>query len=307
MSANITGAVAETSGFIPEVWAQGALDVLKANIVLTKRVARDYKFDDAQTQGKTINVGYPGTMTMRKKLPGQAAQLQTPQGGGTVPVVLDNHGYIDFLVEDVAEAQSNGQLLNRYLKSAAIGMAEGLETDLFTVLPSFTRQIGVAGTDMTKALTIKAREELNKAKNPATDRTFVVSDKDEAALLSDPTLAAYFANARPEAVAEGSIGRVSGFDVFPSQLVPVVPGTPATTRNFAFHEDAIMLATRPFKGIPEGAGARSQTHTQVDEETGILIRVIYEYSMSERGGRVGFDILYGFVKLRDEAGAIVRS
>lgn len=307
MSTNVTSTTATTAGFIPTVWAQHALDVLRANIVLAKRVARDYKFNDEQSQGKTINIPYPGRFTAQKKAANTPATTQVPQGGQFFPVTLSEHAYVDFIVEDVAEAQSNAPLLNRYISPAMIAIAEALESDLFTLLPSFTNSIGVAGTDLSKATIINAREGLNARKNPRTNRTMVISDKDEAAILNDPTLAYFFANAQPEAVKEGSLGHLYGFDLFSSQMVPTVAGTPVTTRNFAFHEDAVVLATRPFKGIPEGAGAGAQAYTQVDEESGLLIRVIYQYSMAERGARVGFDMLYGFAKLRDEAGELVLS
>ena len=276
MSTNITGAVATTGGFIPTIWAQTALDVLRANIVLAKRVARDYKFNDEQSQGKTINIPYPGKFTALKKQANTPASTQTPVGGNFVPVTLSEHAYVDFIVEDVAEAQANAPLMARYVKPAVIAIAEALEADLFTLYPSFTHTIGVSGTDLTKDSIIAARQQLNTLKNPTTDRTMVISDKDEAELLSDPTLTQYFANARSEGVAEGSIGRLYGFDIFPSQLVPAVAGTPLSTKNLAFHEDAIVLATRPFRGIPEGAGAGAHAYTQVDEESGLLIRVIYQ-------------------------------
>lgn len=307
MSTNITGATAGAAGFVPTIWAQTAIDVLRAHIVLAKRVARDYKFEDQQTQGKTINIPYPGKFTAQKKAANTPATTQVPVGGTFIPVTLTEHSYVDFIIEDVAEVQSNAPLMMRYVKPAIIAIAEALEDDLFTLVSSFTHSIGSSGTDIGKATVIAARQALNARKNPKTDRTLVISDKDEAALLGDSTLTQYFANARAEGVAEGSIGRLYGFDVFPSQQVPVVAGTPDSTKNFAFHEDAIVLATRPFKGIPEGAAAGAQSHTQVDEESGLLIRVIYQYNMAERGARVGFDMLYGFTKLRDEAGEVVLS
>jgi hypothetical protein len=307
MSTNITGGVATTAGFVPTIWAQRALDVLRANLVLCKRVARDYKFNDEQSQGKVINIPYPGKFTMQKKSANTPATTQVPVGGTTFPVTLSEHGYVDFIVEDVAEAQANAPLMDRYINPAMIAIAEGLESDLFTLLPSFSHSIGTPGTDIDKATIIEAREQLNAQKNPSTSRTMIVSDKDEAALLNDSTLATFFAFAQPGAVKEGAIGHLYGFDLFPSQLVPTVAGTPVTTRNVAFHEDAIVLATRPFRGIPEGAGAGAQAYTQVDEQSGLLIRVIFQYSMGDRGARVGFDILYGFAKLRDEAAVLVLS
>lgn len=39
--ANITRVMADTAGFIPQVWAQRALGVLRANMVLTQLVTRE--------------------------------------------------------------------------------------------------------------------------------------------------------------------------------------------------------------------------------------------------------------------------
>ena len=123
MSTNITSGVATTTGFVPTIWAQTALDVLRTNIVLAKRVARDYKFDDQQTQGKTINIPYPGKFTARKKAANTPATTQVPVGGTFIPVTLTEHSYVDFIIEDVAEAQSNAPLMMRLVKPAIIALA----------------------------------------------------------------------------------------------------------------------------------------------------------------------------------------
>src|SRR5665647_89558 len=102
-----TGAIltstADTAGFIPQIWAQRALDILRANITLTKLVARDTDFE-AGWRGKTLNIPYPGTFTANKKTADSPTTLQLPVGGATVAVTLDQHAYVDWLVEDIARA-----------------------------------------------------------------------------------------------------------------------------------------------------------------------------------------------------------
>src|SRR5579884_445843 len=292
--ANIIRSTADTAGFIPQVWAQRALDILRENIVLVRRVARDSDYEPGW-QGKQLNIPYPGTFTAQSKTEGTAATVQTPTGGATVSVTLSNHKYVDFIVEDYANAQANSQLLDRYVRPSAIALGSSLTGT----------SVGTSGTDITAATVRSARKVLNDAKVPLQDRTLIVSDKDEIALLGDASLQNYWAMARPEGVAEGSLGRLYGFDVFVSQLVPVVNGTPNSTKNLAFHRDAMLLATRPFRDLPAGSGV--QAASIVDPETGLALRVLYQYDMANRGVHVGYDILYGVVALRPGSGSVVLS
>ena len=279
--------------------------MLRSVIVLAKIVARDYRFEPGWV-GKTLNIPYPGAMTAQDKAANTPATTQVPVGGATIPLTLNKHKYVDFIIEDVAEAQSNGMLMMRYVKPAAIALAEAVENDLFSLYSGLSTSIGVSGTDLTPAMVRTAAKTLDDRKVPQSDRFLVLSNKDKYALLGNSELTQYFANARPEAVREGSLGDLYGFDVRGSQLVSVVAGTPNSTKNLAIHSEAFIMATRPFRDIPmDGTGVRAQT--VVDEESGLLIRVMYQYNMAERGARVGFDILYGFTELSDTRGIVVLS
>jgi len=133
----------------------------------------------------------------------------------------------------------------------------------------------------------------------------VVSSKDHIALLGDSNLATFFANANPDAIRRGELGPLYGLNTYMSQLVPVVSGTPDSTKNLAYHREAFIFVSRPFKPIPAGAGVLT---TQInDTDTGISIRVLYQYDMDNRGMRVAFDVLYGVAELRDAAGVVVLS
>lgn len=77
-------------------------------------------------------------------------------------------------------------------------------------------------------------------------------------------------------------------------------GTPVATTNFALHPEALIFVPRPFEDIPDGSGVQS---AQVDDpDTGISLRVLYQYDMTYRQLVVGFDVLYGFALLRPSAG-----
>jgi hypothetical protein len=301
--ANITRTIADTAGFIPEAWAQRALDILRSEMVLARFVAKDSDFEPGW-QGKTLNIPYPGTFSAQSKSPNSPATVQTPSGAATVPITLSEHEYVDFIIEDFGAAQASSNLMDRWVRPAVIALANKVEDDLFTLYSSLTHSLGTAGTDVNADTIRTARKQLNiqKAKGR---RLLIVSPKDEIAILGDPELKSYFANSKPDAVAQGSIGRAYGFDVFMSQQVPVVSGSPDSTKNLAITPEAFILATRPFRDVAQGSGV--QATTIQDAETGLAIRVLNQYDMANRGMRIGFDILYGFSLLRDEMGVVVLS
>lgn len=293
---------ADTAGFIPQIWAQEALPVLRANLKLAKLVARDTDFEPGW-HGKTLNIPYPGTFTAQDKTEGNPATVQQTLNAGMVSLTLNKYKTVDFLVEDWAQAQANSNLIQRYVTPAAIALAEQLETDLFANYVSLTGSAGTSGTDMTDAVIRTARKLLNDAKNPMEDRSMMISTKDEIALLGDTNLQTYFAFSQNQALKEGSIGRLYGFDLFTSQLVPVVTGTPNSTKCLAIHKNAILLATRPLPTPPADSGVHSATI--MDPMSGLTIRTLFQYSADYRGVRVMFDLLYGSMCLRPTAGVVV--
>lgn len=301
---NITRTVAATAGFIPQVWAQRALDVLRANMVLARLVTRHNDFEPGW-QGQTLTIPFPGSFTAANKAEGATVAVQAPAGGASVSVTLNRHMAVDFLVEDFARAQASAELLDRYVRPAAIAIGNAVEDDLFALHAGLAVGGGTAATGLTAATVRTAMEVLNTAEVPVAPRHLIISSKDHAALLGDTSLTSYFAYARNQALAEGNLGRLFGFDVWMSQRVPVLTGPPVETRNLAFHPEALILATRPFRDPPAATGV--QAALVQDPATGLSLRVLYSYDMATRGVRVGLDILYGVALLRAAMGRVIRS
>jgi len=300
--ANITTTTA--SAFIPEIWAQRALEVLRANIVLARLVTKDTDVATFQF-GDVLHIPYPGTFTANDKAANTAVTLQTPSGGADISVTLNKHKEVSFLLEDVVRAQANQDLMDRYISAAVPPIAQAIETDLFALYAGLSTTVGTSGTNISAATVLAARKALNDNRVPLAPRHLVVSPKDEIALLSDSNLATYFANARSEAIEQGAIGPLYGFTVWMSQLVPVVSGTPNSTKNLAFAPDFAILAMRALPEPPAGSGARSAAVR--DPDSGLVIRVTSAYNPTFLGVQVTIDVLYGVAELRDEAGVVVLS
>ena len=299
--ANVTTTVA--AQFIPEIWAQTALDVLRSNIVLARLVTKDTDVA-AFNVSDILHIPYPGTFTAQDKAANTAVTLQTPSGGTDVQVQLSNHKEVSFLVEDVVRAQTNQDILQRYVRSAAIAIAEKIESDLFALYASLTNTVGTDGTDITAATIRSARKTLNDNKVPQNNRHLVISSKDEIALLADSSLANYFAYNRV-GIPDGAIGRLYGFTIWMSQLVPVVAGTPNSTKNLAFHPEAFILAMRGLPEPPADMGAKAATIR--DPESGLVIRAVMAYNPTYLGVQVTLDVLYGVTVLRNTHGVVVLS
>ena len=294
---------ASASPFIPQIWANTALEVLRSKIVLAKLVTRDSDIAAFQV-GDTLNIPYPGAFTANDKAANTPVTLQVPTAT-TTTVTLNKHKEASFLIEDAVRATANQDVMDRYMKAAVIPLAEQIESDLMAAGATFTSTVGTYGTDITAATVRSARKVLNDNKAPIDGRVLVVSDKDEIALLGDSTLQNYFAFAQSQGVAEGSIGRLYGFDVYSSQLVIATGTSPVNTKNLAFHPEALILAMR---GLPEAVpGSGAQTAVVNDPVSGLTLRVTIAYNAANLGHQVTVDVLYGVAKLRDEKGVLVKA
>lgn len=298
--ANITATSA--ANFIPEIWAQTALQALRSNIVLARLVTRDSDVASF-TVGDILHVPVPGTFTANDKAAGGNVTTQVPTDS-SVDLTLNKHKEVTFLIEDVARAQANQDLMLRYLRNATIPLAEALETDIWGLYSGLSSSIGTSGTDLSASTIRTARKTLNDNKAPQAERFMVVSDKDEVAILGDSALQNYFAYSQTQAVREGSIGRVYGFDIYQSQLAPVVAGTPNSTKNIAATPEFALLGMR---GLPEAGNPGVDQMNVIDPASGLVLRQTVSYNPNALGVQVTLDILYGVVEMRDACGVTVLS
>lgn len=217
---------ADSAGFVPQLWCKKALDVLRNNIVLAKMIRKDvdYTGQDFQSEGKTLNIPYPGTFTAQDKAANAVANVQAPVGGATVALTLSKYKTVDFIVEDYAAAQANDNLLTRWVQPAVIAMVEKLEADLITMYTSLTGiPSGVQGGHsgyMTYADIASMRKNFNDLKIPQSERFIMVSDKDEIGILQDTAISNYYAFAQANSIGTGKPAPLAGFDIIQSQLVP---------------------------------------------------------------------------------------
>lgn len=278
--------------WIPEIWAQEALRHLKANLILARLINRDYDSEVAQS-GDVINVPIPPILAAANKVAGTPIS-PAAVSAATTPVPLNQHVYSAFEVDNIQRIQSRPDVLSNYGRSAAIAVAERIESDLLAQYVNAGEAVGTSGSALDKENLLAARTALSVAKVPASEgRWALVAPQDAEELLGDLSNTDATANAGDRsALRDGRIGRLYGFDVYESQLAPVGGGA---QHGLAGHRDGIVLVTRPLEA-PEGAGVRVGSVS--DPDIAMTMRVMMSYNHLNMQEVVTYDVLYGIATVR---------
>jgi hypothetical protein len=226
------------SGFIPEIFLATALGRLKSYLTLQRTVTMDRDLPTGETfdVGKVLHLPKRGTLVVNQKTETGQYQIQNPQSS-TVDLTLNHHPEVSFALTSEAIAFQNQDVTQGYINDAIIALAEDVDSALFNgyLLVSAANTITNAGT-ITEPNILSARKILRDNKIIPTARAYgVVSTAQEAAILQLPNTVRYDAlgvsnNVTNATVGDGAvtmpgaIGRIYGFEVCPSQLVPTVAG-----------------------------------------------------------------------------------
>lgn len=287
--------------FIPEIIAQEALGYLGANLNLGKTVAKDTDLTPVQV-GETVSIPKRGALTAQQKGENSDATKQKPTATATT-VTVDQHWYVRIAEEDRVNAVQQGEQLPGYVQDAVLVLAEKIESNLAENIFDFDN-IDFGGSDnaINKVNLVAEAMTLNKV--PAMARkygyihpTFVTELLSENAFV-DPKVIP-----NNNALTEGTVGRVGGFDLFSGQLVPST-GSPAWYQNFFYTRNALVLASRPLREVSSQYGVQSAT---VSSEAGLALRVMEFYDQDELALVDQVDTLFGSATHDERQGFVLES
>ena len=210
--------------FIPELWSARLLYALEKSHVATNLVNRNYEGVIAN-QGDTVHINSIGAITVKDYT--KNTDIAAPDALTTTDqsLVIDQCKYFNFQVDDVDKVQAAGDLIDTAMGRAAYALADVSDAFLLKTIANGVASANKIGAKATlTALTasnvyeniVKMRTLLDKSNVPTTGRTIVVPPEVYALLLLDDRFAKSGSDSGQNALLNGMVGRVAGFDVFMS-------------------------------------------------------------------------------------------
>ena len=219
--------------FIPELWNARLLYALEKAHVATNLVNRNYE-GEIRNHGDTVHINTIGAITVKSYT--KNTNIDAPETLTTTDqsLAIDQAKYFNFQVDDVDKVQAAGELVDTAMGRAAYALADVSDAYLLGVIAAGAatgNTIGSAAAPV--ALTaanvyeniVKLKTKLDKANVPNTGRTIVVPPDVHSLLLLDDRFAKSSSNAGQEALINGLVGRIAGFDVYMSNNVKTGTGT----------------------------------------------------------------------------------
>ena len=238
--------------FIPEIWSARLLYALDKAHVATNLVNRNYEGVIAN-QGDTVHINSIGAVTVKDYA--KNTNIADPEVLTTSDQTLDidQAKYFNFQVDDVDKAQISGEIIDTAMGRSAYALADVSDAFLLKTIANGAASANKIGAKATlTALTasnvyeniVKMRTLLDKANVPTTGRTIVVPPEVYALLLMDDRFAKSGSDSGQNALLNGMVGRVAGFDVFMSNnCVSGTDGGAGTTAYFVITAQVAAATT----------------------------------------------------------------
>ena len=190
---------------------------------MARLVHRDFSPEVANF-GDIVNTRRPAEFVTKRKIDSDSV---TEQDATTtnVAVPLDQHIYVTYIIKDGESSKSFQELVNMFMKPAAMQIARTVDRVLIGQAPAFlTNSVGrlLEMTSSTgRTFLIDADQKMNENKAYMDNRNLVLSPASRAALLGTDIFVA--ANQRGDggtALERAQLGTIYGFDTYMDQNVP---------------------------------------------------------------------------------------
>jgi hypothetical protein len=229
--------------WVPEIWAQEILAILEENMVIGGLVHIDFS-DEIQNFGDTVNATRPGEFEAERKDVNDDVTVQDATAV-KVPVKLDQHIHTSFVIKDGEESKSWPDLVQVYLRPAALAMVRSIDRILlgqaYQFLSNAAGNLGQVSDTVVKGYILDTREKMNRNKAYMTGRNLLVTPNTETEMLKlDTFITADKVGDEGTALREASIGRKLGFDFYMCQNVSEVLSAVRTLHADELASDAAV-------------------------------------------------------------------
>lgn len=230
-----------------EVVVNAGLGVLMREATLPGLVWRDAVGDFAGAKNDTISIRVPAYAPAKsRKLRSGASRDRDDLFERKVDVTLTDDVYKDVKISDELLSLDIANFGTQVLNPVMAGVAQKLEDILGDAIAGATYQHSIALNEADPfATAVEARRLLNLANVPSAGRRLLCGANVEAAFLGSEKFSDAMKAGSTQTLREGQIGRVVGFDVYPSNAID-------PDKAYAFHQTAYVLSNRAPQ-VPAGA------------------------------------------------------
>ena len=216
------------AAFIPEIWSAKLNNMLEKECVMLQCVNRNYE-GEIQNQGDKVKIITPATVGISTL--GTEAISYSELNPTSTDLVIDQKKFFAFKINDVAQVQSNANIMEAHLTSAKNAIEEVQDAYLLSMHANVD-SANIVGSDSSPITLSKSGiyEQFVNLARKLKDSNAVKTGKRPWVVIN-PLIESYllqsteFINANnvaDETLREGAIGRIAGMDVLVStNLTPI--------------------------------------------------------------------------------------
>lgn len=170
--------------FIPEIWAKEAIYAREKNLVFANLVWRVFE-KELKAFGDTVHINTRSHLTTQTKAT-RTAILYEAVTDANSDITVNTWEYSAIAVETKTKKQTNRDMMDYYAPEQGYTLSLAVDTSLGNYVDGLTNSVGVMGTSLSTTDLRRARQYLDDADVPDSERIIVVSPAQESGFLDTP-------------------------------------------------------------------------------------------------------------------------
>jgi len=236
------------TGFVPAIWSKKFIKLYDKLTVMQGLVNTDFE-GDIQNFGDTVHVRQFGDVAINTYTRNGNITI-TDVSGTDNTLVIDQSKHFAFKVDDLDKAQSDINIMEGYLKRAAVGIRNTIDSRLLShyvdAAPANVQGSTSLPTTLTPANVYDAFVDMattfaNANQDPDMEMHAVVNPTVRAIILKSPELRDRSTTMVDESIKNGRVGKFGGFTVHVTTNYSAVNGT---IPLLFFNRDFISFASQ---------------------------------------------------------------
>lgn len=240
---------------VPELWAREGIALLVENMQMSRTIHRDFEMAFSR-YGDTVNTRQPSNFTAARKNKGSnlvAGDAVTTN----VPVVLNQHCYVSFLLDDQDTTTAMADLVTYFLKPAAIALARMVDQICVSQVWQFMAgRVGtIAGLTNSNGNTLlaQARGQMNAQLVPDDgNRWLALGTNADALMMQNAIFTQADQRGDVAGLIFGYLGTKQGLNCYMSQNVPAL--LPTSTGTGTINNGNLAIGSTVLTVTGFGAG-----------------------------------------------------